>query len=610
MTSMEEPPTRLTPGSNAWRSKLGKTPGSISRAKYHMRRNKTPSGNTGISGTTTTSASLAHEALLTNLNSALKALGGTPLNARSSNRFITDIEEDVVSSRMLSPIQPMQSLEDEVQGSPSQGLSVLGSADKVMKMQQRHSQLVQQVAELERSVLEAESKRESLHNKLMKTESELQKLREEKKSVSDAVSTVSREYKSRQVDLETLVLEIKKKESDLVDLEARIRQATSSLDLLEESKLEQSDALEHLKDLVKSKKKKIKKLDGAIEDKNLGIQELESKEMKLQGDILEAVKKKDELLVLVAKSQRELQESEDTMKRLECLSSEGYVLVEDQSRKATLAQEKWEEAEQRLGEIESQLVEASARLEAKKAMIQELEDSWMNSIDDVNTTDDKREARNQVLLLRQLKETTAAMLEKREKLTQEVESLLKQKRVLEQNNTSKVDRLESYCESLERALEETTAEIERQNATNNDSSRICKVLRAQLHEKENQLVCALNDIDHSNEVLDIVQDRVKEIEKTRGDMIRDCRDEVLSPRDDDGQENIQRPDGHDDEYMTRLRRKDSLATRLRREKHNAIQRIQGINGQSDQIRSSLHASIRAKMYDTRHDVYKSIRSIY
>jgi chromosome segregation ATPase len=610
----EETPTRLTPASLAWRRKLANTPNSSSRAKYHPRKNIT--GNSGVSGATamtTTSTSLAHDALLSNLNSALKALGGTPLNARSSNRFITEIDEDV-SSRIISPIQPMRSLEDDLQQS-----SPVHSADKVMKMQEKHSQLVQQCAELERSVIDAENKRDSLHKKLMDTQGEIQTLKQEKALVSDALETLSIEHDNRRKSLDSLRSECKNQESVLGDIEKRIQLATNSLRCLEDSKAEHMDALEHVKDLVKSKKKKIKKLDGIIDDKKMSIQELGDKQRALCEEIKEATATKDELLGRAAKAQQELQESEETRRRLECLSSEGYVLVEDQSRKATLAQEKWEKAEEQLAEIESQLVEASARLEAKKAMIRELEESWMDRIDIESVKYDGEECRSQILLLRQLKETTAAKLKERMKLTEEIESLRKSKQRITEGSKYKDPGLDTYCQSLERALEEATAEVDRLQSKSTDSSDVCQVLQAQLHKKENQLSCALDEIDHSNKLLDITRNRVQEIETAYGKMIEDFRGHEMMSNVGTPEENSQPfspcqdcqiSDKDTDVCISSLQRKDSIVARLRRERYDAMQRIQGISGQTDQIRSCLHGSIMAKMYDSKQNVYKSIHSIY
>jgi len=63
------------------------------------------------------------------------------------------------------------------------------------------------------------------------------------------------------------------------------------------------------------------------------------------------------------------------VRKLEGLTSEGCFLVEDQSHRAAIAQEEWERAEQRLGEIQSEIVESSARLEAKRSMLREMDRS-------------------------------------------------------------------------------------------------------------------------------------------------------------------------------------------------------------------------------------------
>lgn len=563
----------------------------------------------------TTSTSLAHDALLTNLNSALKALGGTPLHARSSNKFISEIDEDV-SSRIMSPILPMQSLEDELQNSP------VHSADKVMKMQEKHSQLVQQCAELERHVIDAENKHVSLHKKLVDTQGEIQKLRQEKTLVSDSLERVSKEHDDHGQKLESLREECKKQRTVLEDIESRVHLATDSLHCLEDSKAEHIDALEHVKDLVKSKKKKIKKLDRVIDEKKMSIKELGGKQNALREEIKDAATVKDELLDLAAKAQQELHEIEETKKRLDLLSSEGFFLVEDQSKKATLAQEQWEKAEERLGEIETQLVEASARLEAKKAMIRELEESWIDRVDVENVKHGGEEFRSQVLLLRQLRETTAAKLKERMKLTEEIESLRKdKKRITEVGKHVNVDsRLDAYCKSLERALEEATAEIGRLQTKSTDSTKVCQVLQARLKEKESQLSCALDDIDHSNKLLDIARDRAEEIEMAHGRMIDEFKGHGMISKDSNpggiwqsfsACQDIQTVEKDDhDVYLASLQRKDTIVARLRRERYDAIQRIQGISGQSGQIRSSLHGSIMAKVYDSKQNLYKSIHSIY
>lgn len=614
MASREETPIRPTPTSTAWRSKLGQTPGSSSRAKYHSRRRmeeiKSNSGVVSshqISGTLTSSTSLAHEALLTNLNSALRALGGTPLHARSSNKFITSMEDES-SSRVLSPIQPMQSLDEEI-SSPS-----VNSAGKVMKMQEKHSQLVEQCAALEAQLMKSENKCESLDKKLIQTDCEIQKLREEKKSVGIALKTLSNQYEERARDVQKLHSQYDQKESELLDLEERIGMATNTLHQLEESQVGSMNALERLKSSLKSRKKKITKLDSIIDEKKASINELTRRCTSLQEELTEASEKKNEVVRLALKARQDLDECEESAKRLECLSSEGYVLIEDQSRKATMAQKKWEEAEERLGEIESQLVEASARLEEKKAMIRDLENYCISDDAVENLGEDKNGIRSQVLLLRQLKETTATKVEESMRLTREIEQLRKEKVKLQQIDASSDDKLQSYCESLEKALGEATAEMEKWRTSNNDSNQICKVLRTKLAEKDIQLAQALKKLDQSNDALSLAADQL-----AHGCMVNNIEKEnenighgTFNHSDPNTCPNLDQPSlaQKTDFPKPNTSKKENTATRLRRERYFAIQRIQEINGKGDQIRSSLNASIMAKMFDTRQSLYSSIRNIY
>eukprot|EP00889_Picochlorum_renovo_P005863 jgi/Picre1/32893/NNA_008222.t1 len=84
---------------------------------------------------------------------------------------------------------------------------------------------------------------------------------------------------------------------------------------------------------------------------------------------MEATSRKDELNQAAQKAEDKIRDAEETVRKLEGLTSEGCFLVEDQSHRAAIAQEEWERAEQRLGEIQSEIVESSARLEAKRSML-------------------------------------------------------------------------------------------------------------------------------------------------------------------------------------------------------------------------------------------------
>lgn len=608
MASKEETPVRQTPSSAEWRSRVGqhRTPSSASRANFRRKRyidSLITKDSMGYSttDTATTSTSLAHDALLTNLNSALKALGGTPLNARSRNRFITEEEEDI-SSRLTSPVQPMQSLDDELQCTPSP--AQLSSADKMMKIQEKHSKLVQECASLETRILDAESKRESLHKKLMQADSDLQKLRAEKSSVGDGLKALLEEYDTRQKDLRCVEDEYNCRENELMEIERRIQSATESMHQIQNSKSEYEDALENLKEIVTCKEKEIKTLDEIIIEKTSTSRDMEKRCCELQKEILDATAKKDELNRLVLKAQHDLYESEETMKRLECLSSEGFSLVEEHSRRATLAQEKWEEAEERLAQIESELVEASARLEAKKAMIRDVEQQMSPKLQIGSPLCEEQEGiKGQVMLLRQLQETTARKLEERKQLAREIEQLKLQKRKLDiqTNNENTEDTMSSYCKALERALEEAVAEIDRRSEGAEDSIQICEVLRTKLGETENRLAYALTEIDQSNRMTSCTGRNVKLVDPSTRitnkhvPRVQEFAEESIN--DQHVFENIssteENQQNHFSDFKSRVDRKEHIVARLRREKDNAIQRIHGLQGLGNQIRSLRNTSIQS-----------------
>lgn len=209
--------------SRAWTSRL--SPEAIER-KYGQapELSSTP-------GQTTSSLSVHHHQLLQNLNSALKALGGTSCPdattpPTSRNRFLGDEDNEVCSRRPVN-VPRMPSLDDG---------PALRSAKKLLDMQQKHASLAHEceilqgnVDVLRREVEELTEQRASM----AMAEELLRTLNSELENTTELVD-------SRKALLDDVTVALEDKKEAMRSLDAKVRE----LDATMASRQRQLDALE------------------------------------------------------------------------------------------------------------------------------------------------------------------------------------------------------------------------------------------------------------------------------------------------------------------------------------------------------------------------------
>lgn len=225
-----------SPGSrSAWKRKksllgLRRTPGHSQSPSYYLRNSIYKYSRAGTSTSAGSSHSVGDE-LLENLNSALRALGSTPSKVC-----------------LKSPIPVMQSLDDDksvsgpVYSTPRSATRTVGlefsfidgttppdSARKLMDLQQKHSSLLNDCAELETQVLKAEKRRESLHNQLVELDSDVKTMKQVKESIESDIKDLESCEGVKKKDLDALDEVVKLREAGLYDVERQIREARDRL---------------------------------------------------------------------------------------------------------------------------------------------------------------------------------------------------------------------------------------------------------------------------------------------------------------------------------------------------------------------------------------------
>ncbi len=159
--------------------------------------------------------------------------------------------------------------------------------------------------------------------------------------------------------------------------------------------------------------------------------------------------------------------------RLESLASEGERIVEDQSRKASVALKDLEWMEAELGQLSAELVEVTARLDEKSLMLRETETLVSRSKRQTEELEGQRR------LLEELERHNAAALDESRRLGREIDGMQGQKQAisfslepalsdaLEELELSKVfasnelAKERGKAEQLERALERLTTTTRR-----------------------------------------------------------------------------------------------------------------------------------------------------
>jgi DNA repair exonuclease SbcCD ATPase subunit len=305
---------------------------SIDSGHIERKYGREPMTRSPLESSTTQDSSLNHEALLTNLRSAMKALGGATTPLASGNRFISD-EGSIC--RLSGQIPRMTDLD-----------SVALSVERVDHVLCSASDLDQsQVSSIDQEIPEAS------HGGLQ-----------------SAVDSPVTELEKTRAELEDMTMCLQERKSVLDDLDADIESKTAIL----------------------------ARLDAKLVEKNAELQGVETT----------------------------LLEHRRQLDSLEQLAQEGEKLVEDQSFKASNALEQLGRLDEDLANLQSHIIEAEARLDAKKAMIREvaaLEDLSKNRSTEID---------GQRALLSELKKNNEAALSQRKALSLEIEQLKKNKKAL------------------------------------------------------------------------------------------------------------------------------------------------------------------------------------
>jgi chromosome segregation ATPase len=606
-----------------WRGKgsvhrASNTPSSLERAR-RMRsygsNSKYAMNGVASSGTRTSSTGFSHgEALLLNLDSALRALESTP-KSRFSDSFRPTVDESID----VSPIPVMKSLDDDGEGqystpvrqreswsaspSPLHPLELVESrdspADRMMRLQQNHSALVNDCAQLEAHVLKAEQKRDMLHKKIMGLDADINQLKNQKSDMENSIESMRREYETKIADMRSLDELFTEREGQLAEVEGQIKVATRDLELLniriQDSKLDQEKMNKCLDETNVSLSKKKAEL-ASLRDEHEAMQ---SSCNTLQYDVTTMTSRKEELQRDIQHMKDEIQESEETMRRIQSLTSEGCILVEDQSRKAAIAQEKWEFAEQRLAEIECQLLETSSRLQAKKDMIREFDQKHAPC----SVENEDPEIKNRIALLQQLDDTTKTKLEERMALEREILSLKSSKNTEKEQMSSsgaclELEQLSERNQSLEHSLNQALAEVDRLTHRH-ESIRTCQALQMKLSDTENRLECALKEVEYYEHAIAAGQTRVEKAEmayhKVKSELTHaqedlEQKDAIIkelqssSSRVENEVQALERKQETARQYATE---KDQIIRQLRREKHEAMERIQELHETVGRLKSSV-----------------------
>ena len=606
------------------------TPSSLERTRRmhsYGSTSKFATSGAASSATRTSSTGFSHgEALLLNLDSALRALESTP-----KSRFSDSLRNRSEKLSDVSPIPVMKSLDDDGEGqystpvrqreswsaspSPLHSLSLVANedspADRMMRLQQNHSALVNDCAQLEANVLKAEQKRDMLHKKIMTLDTDINRLKDEKSDIEATIDYMRREYESKTADMRSLDQLFTEREGHLAKVECQIKLATRELETLniriQDSKLEQDKMNAYLDET-----------NAALSEKKAELESLCDKHGAMQCDITRMTSRKEQLQRDIQDLKDEIQESQETMRRIESLTSEGCVLVEDQSQKAAVAQEKWELAEQRLAELECQLLEASSRLQAKKDMIRELDQKYLPG----NAHDEDPEIKSRMTLLQQLEDTTKAKLEERMALEKEILSLKSSKDAEKQQMPSsdaclELEKLSERNHSLENSLKQALAEVDRLTHRH-ESIRTCQALQMKLSDTENRLECALKQIEYSEHTVEAGQAQVEKAEmayhKVKNELThaqealerKDAIIKELQSSSSQAEHEVQTLERKQETARQHATEKDQIIRQLRREKHEAMERIQELRDTVGHLKLSVrNRAILSRLYASKGNAISS-----
>lgn len=621
---------------------LRRTPGHKFSPSYYLRNSSYKYSRGGTSTSAGSSLSVGDE-LLENLNSALRALGSTP--------------SKVCFKSPISPIPVMQSLDDDtsetgpVYSTPGPearsvslkspcadampGVAAPDSAKKLMDLQQKHSSLLNECAELETQVLKAEKRRETLHSQLVELDLDVKGMKQVKQRLESDIKDLESCEDVKKKDMDALDNVMKEREARLYDVEKEIQEARdrlgeteSQIEHAQREKRSIESSIDILEKQLDEARARLDDMEDQIEKKQAKVEDLALTFNGLQQSVLEATSRRDEFNQAAQKAEDKIRDAEETVRKLEGLTSEGCFLVEDQSHRAAIAQEEWERAEQWLGEIQCEIVESSARLEAKRSMLREMDRSLAPYVQAVEGVADcshiVQDIEKQRVLLKELERANALKYEEAIALGKQIESLKQQRgQILLGKSASTEERIQNSSGSFGPSLDDDKVKDGVHHSLLEENSSLNRSLQEALHEIEK--LSHLQQNIHMSEIMEKrLQERERQLEKAMSAVNLVIQKTEVAERRADDAENAyvrmkskyeaphvihMRNQGHaqseidsdvssiegkaleKENYHAEMNVAGGLVERLRREKLEALERIHRLTGETDFIRSGLRKDI-------------------
>lgn len=402
----------------------------------------------------------ASDELVENLNSALRALGGTPSKL------------DIGS---YSPVPAMQSL--DIMGSPrtpgdassslkktvgdddrrngalviespvsERGVGLLSESPSfkgmkhVMDLQEKHGKLLQECSDLEKQVALAEKRIRESDKKVEKNAREMKKMQESIQNVQNRLEELEDEEALRQGDIKNLDDAIKDKESILSSLVYDVDRLWSKKSMLENEVQNAQDNVNSLVsklDVLHATAREVEQMEKERDDIKNAITLLKEEEKK----IAESTK---EHQLVAEEANRSMEKSVDEMIQAE-------EMAESHRVRALRAKEEWEKYAMKSKEVQCELVEASARLEAKRAMIQDsAAAAHITQERVVQSRELELKIKEQQILLEQLENSNRVKLEESKKLSARLAQLKQDDDGSLHNDNERVDH--TFLEEENRAL--------------------------------------------------------------------------------------------------------------------------------------------------------------
>ena len=369
----------------------------------------------------------ASDELVENLNSALRALGGTPskLDIGSYSPVPAMQSLDIISSPR-TPGDASSSLKKSAAGderrsgalvieSPvsERGVGLLSESPAVkgmrhvMDLQEKHGKLLQECSDLEKQIALAEKRIRESDKRVEKNAREMEQMHRNIRELQNQLEKLKDDEALRQGDLKNLEDAIKDKQSILNSLLYDVDRLLREKSMLEnevQNAQENVNSLVSKLDFLHATAREAEQMEKERDDINNNIILLKEEEKK----IAESTK---EHQLMAEEANRSMEKSVDEMIQAE-------EMAESHRVKALRAKEDWEKYAMRSKEVQCELVEASARLEAKRAMIQDsAAAAHINQERVVQSRELELKIKEQKILLEQLENSNRVKLEESKALS-------------------------------------------------------------------------------------------------------------------------------------------------------------------------------------------------